>query len=683
MLGCHSPRSAMPVARPSVRGGRTTEISGVELIFFATVVAATVLLFDLSVPLGVAGGVPYVALVLLGLWAPERHHVFILALAGSALTVVGYVYSTPLGHPWVVLTNRGLALFAIWVTAILIAKHQAAMEALCRARRDLEQRVEKRTASLRRANAALRASQARARAAEARLIDAIESISEGFALYDAEDRLVICNSRFREICGDATGLAVWGVTFEEQAWNSVRQGLVAAAAGREEEWVKERVERHRNPRGSFEQELSDGRWLLINERRTRDGGCVGVRTDITEIKRREAALQAAEAAARESEQRLHTVMDNVGQGVITFTEAGTIESLNSAAERIFGYSADEIVGHSVSILVPEPFRMRYHHRLANYLGADKVEQFGTGPRELSGQRKDGTVFPIEVTLCEVLADGRRLVVSIVRDITDRKSEWMELVQGSKIASLGEIAASIIHELSQPLSIITMAADSALALADEGKADIRRQRTQFEVISGQTRRMAEIITHMRGFLRRDKAEMEPFDPVGSIRDSVTLVDKSFRDANIHIHSRYPIACARVRGHPVQLEQVILNLLTNARDAIVERRRELCREAADFEGRIEVYLSQTLHEVTILVADNGGGLREDVADDVFQPFVTTKEAGQGTGLGLPICRGIIAAMGGMIEVKKGRDGAEFRITLPAEPAEDDDWDDATWPSSAAAG
>ena len=227
-----------------------------------------------------------------------------------------------------------------------------------------------------------------------------------------------------------------------------------------------------------------------------------------------------------------------------------------------------------------------------------------------------------------------------------------------------MAAGITHELSQPLNIVRMAADGCLLRIGRGKATPEYQKKQFEILSDQAGRMAEIIDHMHVFSRKDSGGMEPIDPVAAVRSTLALLDKPFRVEGIALSAALPRQCARVAGHAVQLEQVILNLLTNARDSILDKRREM-EEKTDWRGLIEVEVicDEDAGAVEIVVTDNGTGIPDDKLGQIFDPFYTSKEAGRGTGIGLSISSGIVSTMGGKIKAFNAGDGMRFEIHLPA--------------------
>ena len=237
----------------------------------AVAFAGGVLLLDLSLPLGVAGGVPYVAVVILGWWLHRRDGIFLLAALCSILTVIG-LFLFPAGTiTWMAVSNRFLALLAIWVTAILLAMAK-------------------------RSELALRRSERRAKAAEQRLKDAIESSSEGFVVYDADDRLVHCNRNWMEIYGYTDDKVRPGIRYEDLVRLDVELGAITADDDGDD-YVRQRMAYRRCFEGSFDIQLKNERWISIRERQTSDGGIVGVQTDITERKEAEAMVRAAKEEA--------------------------------------------------------------------------------------------------------------------------------------------------------------------------------------------------------------------------------------------------------------------------------------------------------------------------------------------------------------------------------------------------
>ncbi|MCZ6607164.1 MAG: PAS domain-containing protein [Alphaproteobacteria bacterium] len=250
------------------------------------------------------------------------------------------------------------------------------------------------------------------------------------------------------------------------------------------------------------------------------------------------------------------------------------------------------------------------------------------------------------------------------EITEQKEAQAQLIQAAKLATLGEMASGIAHEINQPLSVVGMAAELSLMSMEEGEFDTDFVRRKLQTIVGQKERMAGIINHMRLFSRRDNAKLESFDPLQSVSGAVDLIAKQLEGSGIELEETLPATCRNVSGYPLQLEQVVLNLLKNAQDAVLGEGRSAGSGTNADAPKVRVSLvDYTRRErVVISVTDNGGGIPEKTLKRIFDPFFTTKKEGHGTGLGLSISYSIIDAMGGRLEAHNTKDGARFEITLP---------------------
>jgi len=243
------------------------------------------------------------------------------------------------------------------------------------------------------------------------------------------------------------------------------------------------------------------------------------------------------------------------------------------------------------------------------------------------------------------------------DLTERKEAVAQVIQATKLATLGEMATSVAHELNQPLNVIRMASGNVQRKLRKGNVDTEYLLGKLERIAAQTERAASIITHMRMFGRKADDSPSQIHPCDMMEGALDLMGEQLRLEEIEVRvGARPEHCPLILGHQVQLEQVILNLLTNARDAILSHddlNEKWIRLAVEITGP---------ESVQIIVEDNGGGIPDKVIERIFEPFYTTKEIGKGTGLGLSVSYGIIREMGGSIEAGNGAQGARFTITLP---------------------
>jgi C4-dicarboxylate-specific signal transduction histidine kinase len=256
------------------------------------------------------------------------------------------------------------------------------------------------------------------------------------------------------------------------------------------------------------------------------------------------------------------------------------------------------------------------------------------------------------------------VVGVGQDITElnrvraeqereRRDAANQMIQSSKLATLGEMATSVAHELNQPLNVIRMAAGNSRRKMSKGTANPAYLNDKLERIEEQTARAAAIIDHMRMFGREAKEHPESIDPRKVVMEALDLMGEQLRLAGIDIVTELPERCSLILGHTIQLEQVILNLLTNARDAVAER---------ESEAKIILRVFEDDQGVHIIAEDTGEGIPEDVLPRIFEPFYTTKEMGKGTGLGLSVSYGIVRDMDGAIRAENIENGARFTITLP---------------------
>jgi PAS domain S-box-containing protein len=239
------------------------------------------------------------------------------------------------------------------------------------------------------------------------------------------------------------------------------------------------------------------------------------------------------------------------------------------------------------------------------------------------------------------------------DITERKETAAQIIQSSKLATLGEMATSVAHELNQPLNVIRMAAWNSRKMISNGSADPEYLNKKLERIEEQTARAAAIIDHMRMFGRDAKESPEPLDPRNAVSNVLDLMGEQLRLAEIKIKTEFSEECSPVLGHIIQIEQVILNLLTNARDAMYD---------SDYEAKITLRVFENDDGVHIETEDTGGGIPKDILSRIFEPFYTTKDIGKGTGLGLSVSYGIVRGMNGIITAENTDKGVCFKIILP---------------------
>lgn len=480
-----------------------------------------------------------------------------------------------------------------------------------------------------------------ARAASEIVKLSFENMMHGAVVYDENQRIIAFNRRYLEYLGIPPEEVFVGQTLANILRVQHRMGLHPDKPDIED-FIRRRYEEIRRG-GETRREivLPGDRFLAVRSVSVPGKILVITMANITERNR-------AARALRESETRIRAIVENAADAIVAIAADGTVLSLNPAGERIFGYRADEIVGQNIDVLVPR--------------GVPKRTADSQFVSEAKGRRKDGTIVPLEVSAARASLAQSEIGVLILRDVTPQKAMQAQLLHTSKLATVGQMAAGLAHEMNQPLNVIRMAADNVLIRVERGQADPEWLQEKLELIGQQAAKVGTMILHMRVFARSDTADFKVFDPLESVRSAVRLMDHQLRLANIRLLDDLPSRCAPVLGHPSQLEQVIINLLTNAHDAIVEHPAP----SDDGIGCIELSLAEDREEhlVAIRVRDTGGGIPDEIRERVFDPFFTTKDVGKGTGLGLSICNTIVTEMKGRIDIVTVPRGTEITVTLPAQ-------------------
>lgn len=254
------------------------------------------------------------------------------------------------------------------------------------------------------------------------------------------------------------------------------------------------------------------------------------------------------------------------------------------------------------------------------------------------------------------------------DVSARRQAELAMYQASKLAMLGEMATGLAHEINQPLAVIRLAVENIRTSLASAEHSSEYLAGKIQRIEEQVRRAGEIIDNMRIFGRMPKDALEPFDAAAAVAAALSLIRKQVEGAGIRLDYRAPARTVTVLGRPTQLQQVVMNLVLNARDAIGERReKSACRDSVENFIAVSLAVEPASEAdgrgtVCLEIADSGGGIPEAVLSRIFEPFFTTKPAGKGTGLGLSVSFGIVTEMNGRITAANRGPGAAFRIALP---------------------
>ena len=263
---------------------------------------------------------------------------------------------------------------------------------------------------------------------------------------------------------------------------------------------------------------------------------------------------------------------------------------------------------------------------------------------------DRGVFDEQGALVEVQAVGR--------DNTEVRRSQQQLTQSAKMATLGEMATGLAHEINQPLNVMRMAIVNVLKRLDSGNVQIDYLTEKLQRIDAQVQRAARVVDHMRVFGRRSEVEQQPFDPAQAVEGTLSLLSEGLRGKGVEVRLTQEEIPVQVKGYVDQLEQVLINLMVNARDALLSQREK----NPELRPWIAVHTEHDSRHVRIWVEDNGGGIDPRLLERIFEPFFTTKPIGVGTGLGLSVSYGIVENMGGRLSVSNGEHGARFCVELP---------------------
>lgn len=372
---------------------------------------------------------------------------------------------------------------------------------------------------------------------------------------------------------------------------------------------------------------------------------------------------------RAAEQRFRLVVEAAPNAMVMIDQAGDIVMVNAQAERVFGYSRTELLGQPVEMLVPERFRGD-HPGLREAFSADpRARPMGAG-RNLFGLKKNGSEFPVEIGLNPIETEEGTMVLSAIVDIAERKTAeaalkesqsrlqelHAELLHVSRLSAMGQMAAMVAHELNQPLTAISNYMEAVVALLDRGgELPIPRIRTAVARAGEQAIRAGQIIHQLRGFVSRGDSEKRLEAVLPLVKEAVELALLGTKQKGVSIRVQDDVSDAIIMADKIQIQQVLLNLLRNAAEAV-----------ADQERRDIALITEMRNEtVQISVVDNGPGLPDEVRARLFQPFVSTKKTGM--GVGLSICHTIITAHNGRLWAEPNPEGGTvFRLTLPTAPA-----------------
>jgi len=379
------------------------------------------------------------------------------------------------------------------------------------------------------------------------------------------------------------------------------------------------------------------------------------------------ARHASELRELGSASHLRSILETVPDAMVIIDEKGHIISFSKAAETLFGFAEAELIGENVSTLMPSPDRERHDGYLERYLTTGEKRIIGIG-RLVTGRRRDGTTFPMELAVGEARLGDERVFTGFIRDLTERQdyekrlhTVQAELAHVSRVTAMGTLATSIAHELNQPLTAIANYVETASSMLadDASEQTIAMIREALDECAKEAVRAGQIVRRLRDYISRGETERQVVSLTRLVNEASALAfvgsGTQTVDLTIKIGAHYRVLVDRV-----QIQQVLLNLIRNA----VEAMHDLPH------GRLTISATQPTNGFTeVIVSDSGPGLAPEIAENLFAPFQSTKAAGM--GVGLSICRTIIEAHHGRIWANESPyGGTSFHFTLPDASTEEQD-------------
>jgi PAS domain S-box-containing protein len=489
---------------------------------------------------------------------------------------------------------------------------------------------------------------------EQRWQTAFENSAIGIIIRDWADRFLATNSAFRNMLGytelELCQLRSIDVTYEED------RALNLELIGELREGKRQHFEIEKRYR------RKDGTLVWVRNNVALVPGTGGVAPFLFTVVEDITQRKKEESARRYIEQRYRVMVETASDAVVCMDENGAILLANPATARVFGYEHSELIGRPLTVLMPEFLRKMHEDGFRRYKATGQRHLNWPGT-ELTGLRKNGQEFPVEVSFGEVAGDGHRIFTGFVRDISERKqaeelraslhTTQVELARVSRLTIMGELAASIAHEVNQPLTAVTNNANACLRLLARHNLEPEVLRRALEEIVADGTRASSVIARIRAFIKKAPTEMSELDINEVIQEVLALARRELSDNRVLLEPQLTKALPPVLADRVQLQQVLLNLIMNgieAMTAVTDRPRLLWVQSRIDESG----------DLLVVVRDSGAGLGSE-ADRVFTPFFTTKA--HGMGMGLPISRSLIEGHGGRLwATPNSPHGAVFSFTLP---------------------
>ncbi len=365
----------------------------------------------------------------------------------------------------------------------------------------------------------------------------------------------------------------------------------------------------------------------------------------------------------ESQKYIETIIDTSAHGIIAIDDRGLVSRFNKTAENIFGFRREEILKVDDLVkIIPDEYKKRHIEGIDNFFTTGNVKGLIGKTVEFKGLHKDGTIFPIKLTLGYNKILDKKLIVANIEDITFEKEQQKIQASYQRHAQMGEMIGNIAHQWRQPLSGISMLVTSSKLTNSLGMLSSSELDDTLNKIHNYSTYLSQTIEDFRNFYKEDK-QIEKFDMIEKLKYSINLVDVAYQNNEIHIYQDFAETNLNINGLPNEFSQVIVNILNNAKDILIENNIK--------DKKLLVKLHQDEHYNICEIYDNAGGVPNNIINKIFDPYFTTKHQSQGTGIGLHMSKDIIqSSLKGILDVQnrnfrienENYFGACFIIKLP---------------------
>lgn len=395
------------------------------------------------------------------------------------------------------------------------------------------------------------------------------------------------------------------------------------------------------------------RWVAVRTQMSSDLLIMQMNSDISELKSAQHDLAGREA-------HLRSILETVPEAMVVIDESGKVTSFSVAAEKLFGYAAAEVCGQNVRMLMPSPHREAHDGYLSRYLTTGERRIIGYG-RVVTGQRKDGTQFPMELAVGEALTSGKRIFTGFIRDLTSRQKIEEELRHSQKMEAIGKLTGGIAHDFNNLLTVISGNLEMVERRLESEKLLTLLREAQDAADDG-----AKLTAQLLAFGRRQPLNPKLTD-VGALVSTFSDLLRRTLGETIELRTTVTGAMHQTMVDPSQLQNALLNLALNARDAMPRGGQltvEISHARLDSDYARMYPQIQTGNFVLVAVTDTGTGMSAEVKQRAFEPFYTTKEVGAGSGLGLSMVYGFVKQSGGHVQLySEAGQGTSVRLFLPA--------------------